>query len=187
MIIKVSDVQCQAFIQGVFGGQRISPNALLCLGHGPAYADPCVIEIALRDTPLRFSFKFRQNDPLGCCVNLRPFATVLGQAGDQEQRAAFRDWIAAHYSSGPRAADAAPYFKPYGHPPATVNGNTVDTYFDVAGTNGSDLCLDQPSTVMACPEFPHLAKQVTLQLTLAQAVQRILLRAQIVEPGSIAY
>lgn len=186
MVTKIRDVQYQAFVLGVFGGQRISPNALLCLGHGPAYADPCVIEIALRDTPLRFSFKFRQNDPLACCINLRPFATVLGQAGDQEHRAAFQDWIAAHYGSEPKARATAPYFKPYGQPPATASGDTDDTYFELAPTNHSDLCLTQPSAVMACPEFPHLAKQLTLKLTLAQAVQRILLRAQIIEPGSIA-
>lgn len=58
MPINITDSQYRSFVLGLTGALPLSPNQLWWLGHGSGcYADPWVIEAAVRDTPVRLSFK----------------------------------------------------------------------------------------------------------------------------------
>lgn len=80
MPINLNPIQYSAFITGITGALPILPTQLIWLGQGPAYADHWVIEAAVRNTPVRLSFKFKKNLPIRCCINLRPYSLNFGEA-----------------------------------------------------------------------------------------------------------
>ncbi|GAB2948467.1 hypothetical protein [Aquaspirillum soli] len=171
MPINITDSQYRSFVLGLTGALPLSPNQLLWLGHGSGYyADPWVIEAAVRDTPVRLSFKFKDNEQLSCCINLRPYAERLGET--QPEDVAFAQWVHQQYAKEVRANTPAAYFKPFGHPPDSKEGKTVDTFFKL----GPEMCLTHLAEVKSCPEFAHLGSGTVVQLTLVEAVSRILQR-----------
>lgn len=174
MPINLNPIQYSAFITGITGALPILPTQLIWLGQGPAYADHWVIEAAVRNTPVRLSFKFKKNLPIRCCINLRPYSLNFGEAKPALVQG-FCQWVQDHYSQAVKANDPAPYFKPFGHQPNPVNGQparTIDTFFEL--NNG--MCLTRLPTVKSCPEFPQLGSSIVVKLTLVEAVSRILQR-----------
>lgn len=171
----LSAQQYRNFILGFSGCHALSDNRFIWLGHGKAYNDPWVIEAAIRDTPVRLSFKFSSKLPLKCCINLRPYWEALGDAGLKK---AFETWVKAQYGDNAKISNVEdkPYFKPYGHPPETESTNTQDVFFKIGTVAGDDICLTSTAKVKSCSEFPALKDGITVQLTLIEAVNRILQR-----------
>lgn len=164
----INNEQYRAFVLGVTDALPIAQTRLLWLGHGRSYADPWVIEAAVQGTPVRLSFKFRQDVALRCCINLRPYAEDFGKR-KSGQETIFSQWVHDHYGHNVKAANTAPYFKPFGYSPNSTS-RTVDTYFEL----GSEICLTHLTTVKFCPEFSKIGPDTVVQLTFIEAVSRIL-------------
>lgn len=162
---------------GLSGCHALSDSRFIWLGHGKAYADPWVVEAAIRDTPVRLSFKLSKTSPLKCCINLRPYSAELGDSGLQTQEI-FNAWVRAQYGNSAqiRVLAGKSYFKPYGHPTKNDEKNTQDVFFEIGTVAETDICLTRTAEVKSCPEFHALKDGVTVQLTLIEAVNRILQR-----------
>lgn len=171
MTAIITEDQYEKFVIGLKNG--LPSNAkerLIKLGFkNNVYNDPWVIEIAVLATPIRFSFKFKKNDPLCCCINLRPYSISLGEE-TRTEKDKFDLWIEESYGATTKASNTAPYFKPFGHTPK--NGRTIDAYFELS----NNINITNSAHLKSCPEFPTLAASDIKTLTLIEAVNCIFQR-----------
>ncbi len=152
----------QKFISDISRALQNLANQIEPLGFANGiYNDNFVIEIAIKNKPVRLSLKFRKNQ-LKCCINLRPYSDKIGSE-NYENTQKFIAWIEKTYQDSPRNTNQ-PYFKPFGKEDKKIK-KTKDTFFCV-----EDFTKKQK--LESCPEFPNSKEKV--ELNLLEAIQIII-------------
>ena len=122
------------------------------------YNDPCAVEIAIKNKPIRLSLKFKKNE-LECCINLRPYSKKIGCDNSQNIRE-FKEWVRKKYQLSPKNK-SQPYFKPFGE----QGKKTQDIFFDSKD-------FTKKEKIKPCPEFQSLNEKT--ELNFLEAIKTII-------------